>query len=118
MRLKQMWLASALVLVCLPLVGAVYAADCCHGTTCENVQGCTKNCDAPYDQTCKRTCTPQCTEGNGCCEFQYQNCEYSGSGCSAAPCTQIVNVNFSSTKECKQGPVEVPCLGTASGVCE
>jgi hypothetical protein len=114
--------AIKLTLLCvlaLPIAAVVYAAeDCCHGTTCENNPACYQTRGSFYDHTCKRTCsgsTPACVEGDGCCEFDKQDCMYAnqpGQTCPLSTQTQIVNVFWYNNRYCRNGANQVPCLDT------
>ena len=58
-------------------VRVVAIEDCCYGTQCAppDPDQCTMVArDTAY--YCKRTCAGDCTQGNGCCQWIVQTCEY------------------------------------------
>lgn len=104
-------------------VRVVAIEDCCYGTQC-----------APPDPDqcamttrfvsymCKRTCAGDCTQGNGCCQWIVQTCEYIKKFPTATcpgDTQQNTAVNWWNTRFCRpqgQGD-EVDCLETATNWC-
>jgi hypothetical protein len=119
MNLRPLVIAVAVTAAMMPLAAVVRAADCCFGTTCPNITGCTKSLGGLSAWTCKRTCTSSgCSNGDGCCQFQTQGCMYSGTGCHTSS-SQVVNVSWSDLTHCySSGGGEVGCLGTSLSTCE
>ena len=116
-------IASAIVpLAVVVRAGPPDPVNCCYGTTCPSVQGCTKDEADPGPWSCKRTCTVpggcNCTQGNGCCQFRSRACIYTPElTCSIHNSSEVVDVSWSNDKTCyASGGGSVACCATSDPV--
>lgn len=99
---------------------ATIAVPCCFGVVCPQVNGCDTHTSPASDITCKRTCSPTCTDGSGCCQFRTQTRYYENCTPKPADCPEVVSVYWNAAKHCRpsQAGDEVACLETAVNECK
>lgn len=117
--MKRCVLLGALVVAALlPLAVVMYGGPvtCCYGTTCPTYPGCTLSYGQPGAWHCKRLCTPQCTEGNKCCQYRFRTCTWTNGDC-PPPSSEVVDVSVWEYRQCKVDGTQVECLQTAQTEC-
>lgn len=101
-------------------VVALAVENCCYDYTCGPPEpGCDRFISQNIIHKCKRMCTPTCSM-NGCCDFDYQQCTYSGAfpNCPRGYDQKITNATWDQGKpKCRDDGHEVPCLETADAHC-
>ncbi len=76
---RRLILAGNLAALCLIVWQTAALADCSAGYICPTPDGCTPVIGSGY-----YACS---TDGTNCCQYRFQPWTYTGSGCTASPCT-------------------------------